>query len=576
MDQKSKSSFIAKQKRKHQYQLLLVVIGFIFIVLGSLWIHVQSDWTTDKRYSITPTTKTLLKEVKQPIHIEVFLAGDDLPAAFKRLSKSAEVLLSQFRSISNNNITYSIIDPLDDSSEEALQKLNHFKMSGIPVTIDAGKKGTAQRMVFPWALVAMQNQEGEVQYRPVFLQETNTPNLSRAILNKSEILLEYNFAQAIDDLTETEKAGVGYLTGNGQPFGYELIGLLGEIGQYYHLDTLNLQSTVQIPKDYKTIVVNQPTEEFSEVDKFKLDQYLMHGGQIVWNVNGVTGNLDSLQMTGQYNSMPVDLNLSDLFFHYGFRVNQVIVVDALNHVMIPLAPQGFEQAEHAMFPWIYYPILETNKEHPMGQQITGVLGRFVSSIDFNENDPNIIKTPILVSSRYTKAIAVPAPVQLESAMEQLNEAQYNMGVQTVGALFEGRMQSFYSRRQPQEVQDFIAQHQLQIKSSSDVDNKMFVAADGSLFLNAFSEQNGPSEMGIFRYSDFRFDNKVLLNNIMTYFNRGEQLIGARSKNFDIRLLDPQTVKKDRTKMQWLNIAVPILVYIIFAGVWFFIRKRKYS
>lgn len=578
MDTKNNKNqdYISNAKRKNQYQLIMVLIGFFVIVIGSLFVHFQSDWTNDKKYSITQASKDILRNLEEEVHIELFLAGDELPAAFKSLSKSSELTLKQFRNISKNKLTYTITDPLKDNSDLALEKLSNFKMSGIPVTISAGKKGTSQKMVFPWALVSVKTKEGQVHHRPVFLQETNTPELSRSILNRSEALLEYNFVQAIEALNTGDLSKVAYLTGNGEPFGFETLSLFREISQHYHLDTLNINEFPSISSEYKTVFINQPQDTFTEIQKFKLDQYIMHGGQVVWAVDGAHGTLDSLQMTGDYNSMPLDLNLSDLFFHYGFRVNQNIVLDALNYVDIPLMASGFDQAEPTMFPWLYYPILESNKGHLIGQQINGVLAQFASNIDFNNNDEAIRKIPLLTTSRFSKVVAVPAPVILESAMEQVDERQYTAGELVVGALLEGNMTSFYARRQPTAVQEFMDKHKIDLKRSTEEENAMVVFADGHLFTNLFSEEYGPMDMGTYQFSDYQFDNKVLLNNVMTYLNKNKDLLGARAKDFEVRLLDPKTVRENRNKMQWVNIAVPISMYVLLAGVWIFVRRRKYA
>lgn len=577
MESSENQNFIKQKKKKLQYQFFLVLIGFVCIVLGSLWLHIQMDWTQDKRYTITKTSKDILKDLNEDVYIEVFLSGKEMPAAFKKLSKSAELLLRQCRIISNNKITYDFIDPLadDKNAENALKKLNEFGLSGIPVTVDGGKKGSMQKMLFPWAIIHIKTAEGAVESKPVFLQETNTPNLSRAILNKSEILLEFNFINAIYELQNTEKKSVAYLRGNGQSFGYENISLFRELGKSFHVDSLNLQENKEIPLNYDLVFVQNPSDSFSEVDKFKLDQYLMKGGKILWAIDGATGTLDSLMATGSFNSMPVNLNLSDMFFHYGFRINQDLILDALDQVLIPLASEGFENAEPVMYPWVYNPVLSANAEHVIGKQTDAILTQMISSIDINENDPKIKKTPILLSSRYTKTQSVPAPILLESAMEEINEKQYNKGSQIGGLLLEGKWTSFYAKRQPKEVQEFIEQNNLSLKRSAEEEGKMIVFSDGQIFYNLFSEQSGPSEMGTFRYLDYQFDNKILLQNSLAYLNGEEKILSAKNKDFSVRLLDPQIVKEKRNIMQWLNIGIPILIYIILASVWFFVRRKKY-
>lgn len=577
MESSENQDFIKQKKKKIQYQFFFVLVAFIGIVLASLWIHIQMDWTQDKRYSITNTSKEILKDLNEEVYIEVFLSGKEMPAAFKKLSKSAALLLRQCRIISNNKITYEFIDPLaeDKNAENALSKLNKFGLSGIPVTIDGGKKGSMQKMLFPWAIVHIKGKDGTIDSKPIFLQETNTPNLSRAILNKSEILLEFNFINAIHELQNKEKKSVAYLRGNGQSFNYENISLFKELGKRFHVDSLNLQANIEIPSNYDLVFVQNPIDSFSEIDKFKLDQYLMKGGNIVWAIDGATGTLDSLMATGSFNSMPLNLNLSDLFFHYGFRINQDLILDALDQVLIPLASEGFENAEPVMYPWVYNPVLTANSEHMIGKQMDAILTQMISSIDINDSDPSITKTPILQSSKYSKTQSVPAPILLESAMEKINEKQYNKGSQIGGLLLEGRWTSFYAKRQPLEVQEFIEQNNLKLKRSADKEGKMIVFSDGQIFYNLYSEQAGPSEMGTFRYLDYQFDNKILLQNIIAYLNGDEKILKAKNKDFSVRLLDPQIVKEKRKVMQWLNIAIPILVYIIIAGLWFFLRRKKY-
>jgi ABC-2 type transport system permease protein len=561
-------------KRNKIGQRLFAIIALLVLVnIAAYFFYSRIDLTKDRRYTITPATKKMLRNLDNKVEVLVFLDGSDLPAAFQSLSQSTQSVLRNFRDISNNKISYRVIDPLGNDTT-ALQTLSQFRMSGIPVTINAGKKGTAQKMVFPWALVTLPTAGGESKAFPVFLQETNTPELSRKILMRSEILLEYNLANAIHQISRKEKNHIAYLTGNDEQFDDGVRAAFIALSRYYNLDTFNLGQNIAIPPLYKAIIINRPMVAFTEEDKFKLDQYLMNGGSIFWNINAVTGNLDSLQ-TGRYNAMPVDLNLNDLLFSYGVRVNTNLIEDAASSVDLPLMAGG-NNASPTPFQWIYFPVLQPGSDHPIVKNTNGVLARFVSSIDTNSNDAGIKKTVLLSSSRYSKTEAAPLPVILESAMVPPNPATFPQKNLMAAVLLEGSFNSAYQNRQPESVIRMIDSLRYPMISKSKQPGKLIIAGDGDLLMNEFSEKQGPSDMGFYRYSDYRFDNKVFLMNSMEYLTDPDNLLAARTKNFDNRILDPKIVERERTTWQFINIGIPVISILVLGAVFFFLRKKRYA
>lgn len=558
--------------------MTLQLCGFILLLIGInigvTFINGKVDLTKDNRYTITPATKKLLKDLPAKIEVTVFLTGDDLPAAFRRLSRSTLEMLRNFRDISNNKVSFQTLDPLGDDSL-ALQLLNGYRMSGIPVTIGAGKKGISQRMIFPWALITLKDDKGMTHGFPVFLQETNTPQLSRSILLRSEMLLEYSLANGIHQITKTNAAAVAYLTGNGEAFGYHVLAAFNALSHYYRLDTFNLEQNVQIPGSYAAIIINQPQKTFSEIDKFKIDQYLINGGRLYINVDGATGSLDSFNNEGRFNSMALNLNLDDLLYHYGVRLNHDLMEDAVNCAGIPLTAQG-NNPQPVIYPWVYFPVLQAGSEHPIVKNLNGVLGRFVSTLDTNANDPAIRKTILLASSDYSKIEPTPTPILLESAMVENNPATFLQKKLAAAILLEGKFASAYANRMPLEVKQFADAHHLSLKPEDGADGKIIVASDGALMMNEFSEKSGPSDLGIYRYSDFQFDNKTFLLNSMEYLTDPNNLLEARAKRFEKHLLDPKRVDEERDKWQWINIGVPIASIVLLGFVFGFIRKKRFG
>ncbi len=563
-----------KQQQKPVGRLAVIIVLIIAANIAAWFFHAQVDLTKDKRYTITEATHKMLKSLPNKIEVLVFLDGEDLPAPFQRLSYSAEEMLRQFRDISDNKVSYRVIDPLGKDTT-ALNILKQYRMNGIPVTINSGKKGMTQKMIFPWALVTTVDQQGQSLAYPVFLQEYNTAAIGRQILLKSEMLLEYNLANGIHQLSRKERPAIAYLTGNGEQFDPNIGATLVTLQQFYKIDTFNVSQQPAIPSTFKAVLINRPTLSFDERDKFKIDQYVMNGGNVLWSLNMVTGTLDSLR-SGQFNAMPMDLNLNDLLFHYGVRVNTNVIEDAVNNARIPLQSSGPNAAPN-MLPWVYFPVLSAGSDHPLVKHLDGVLGRFVSSIDINSNDPNIKKTVLLASSKYSKTEAAPLPIILQSAIEQPNPAAFPKANLPAAVLLEGNFTSLYAERRPVAVADMIDSLRLQVKVKGDHPGKMIVTGDADILYNEYSEKNGPLDLGeyIFEQS-MRYDNRSFLLNCMEYMTDEDNLLEARSKSFDSRILDPKVKEKEKGKWQFINIGIPVILILVLGSVFFFIRKRKYA
>ncbi len=564
----------AHKKNKTGQRLLAIIAVLLLVNIAAYYFYGQIDLTQDRRYTITPATKKMLQHLDNRVDIEVFLKGDELPAAFQSLAQSTEDLLRNFRDISNNKVDFHFTDPLGKDTS-ALATLAQFRMTGIPVTINAGKKGTTQKMIFPWALVTTIDATGKATAYPVFLQETNTQNISRTLLNKSVILLEYNLANAIHQISKKEKPAVAYLTGNDEAFGYSIWSAFNTLSRYYNLDTLNLQQNAAIPARYKTVIINSPMTAFTETDKFKLDQYVMNGGNLYMNINAVTGSLDSFRNAPRFNAMPIDLQLNDLLFHYGVRVNPNLIEDAVDYAGIPLAARD-NNAAPEIRPWVYFPVLKAGSEHPIVKNMGGILSRFVSSIDTNTNDAAIRKTVLLASSRYSKTEAAPLPVILESAIEDVHPATYTKRNVPAAVLLEGPFVSFYAGHVTQAVQRFADSLRLPVVAKTKSPGKIIVAGDGDLMVNEVSAKEGPLELGIYRYSDYKFDNKSFLLNSMEYLTDPDNLLEARTKNIETRILDPKRVEQERSTWQFVNIGIPVALILVLGAVFFFVRKRKYA
>ncbi|MNS19795.1 ABC-type uncharacterized transport system [compost metagenome] len=574
------SDNISNNKKKQLLFRLLGVIALLIIVnIAAYRWYAQLDLTKDKKYSTTEATHQFLKSLKGKVHITVFLKGKKIPAAFKNLSVSTEELLKTFSNNSGQRITYDFVDPTEGNDTAVIGILARYHITGYPVTINGEGGGSEQKMVYPWALVRYKPDNGAPERAmPVFLQQTNSMVLSKTILSRSEMLLEYNLANTIMNLQKDQQDFVAYLTGNDEIFTPEIASLFATIGAQYGLDTVNLQSQVAIdPRHYKAVIINRPFKAFDELDQFKIDQYIMNGGKVIFAIDAVQASIDSFRKKETFMGMPVDLKLNDLLFHYGVRINNDLVLDAASNAGIPVNSEG--QAQPKMFPWPYFPILQPGAEgHPISKNLDGVFARFASSIDINKNNNNIKKTALLTTSAYSKTEGAPAVIMFKTILDEPNPATFTKKNLIVAALLEGAFTSAFNGQYSNEVANFMAANHIILKPAAPANSKIIVLSDADILLNEVSEEEQrPMDMGVYRFNkSYRFDNITFLQNAMTYLVDDQNLLAAREKSFENRILDPKRIEAERSQWQMIAIAVPVILVGLLALIYTFVRKRKYT
>jgi ABC-2 type transport system permease protein len=558
-----------QKKKKYTLSLLALIVAILVVNIAAFRFHKQADLTRDSRFTITPATKALLANSPNYISVTVLLEGEDLPAGYKSLQAATEDVLRRFRDISGNRLDYHFVDPL--GKDTALENLiATYRMSGFPVKIANGKKGMTEKLVFPWALVSAGGRSW-----PVLLQETSSPMINRHILAQSEMLLEYNLASAIHKLNKPAPDSIAYLIGNGQPAGYEMFSAANLLGTNYKFEVIELGEQTAIPTKYKAVIINRPLQPFSETDKFKIDQYLLQGGNIFLAVDGANGSLDSFMTGPQFNALPIDLNLNDMLFTYGARINHNLVSDAEKCEGVPMQATGGKGGT-VHLPWVYYPILQTGSEHPIVKNMGEVLGKFVSSIDTVNQSEDITKTVLLTTSKYSRVEGAPMPVILAAAMTEPDRSQYKHPHQIIALMLEGKFTSLYAHRRPAEVSQLIDSLGAQPVTKAAKPGKIIMVGDGDILLNEVSEERGPMEMGTYKFSLNRYDNKIFMLNCMEHLVDPDNLLSARTKNFSTNILDPARVAAEQRMWQWVNIGGPVVLVVLAGAIFLFVRKRRYA
>jgi len=535
------------------YSALLLALNIV-----SSNYYTRFDFTADQRYSLSSTTKNIAEKIARPVHIKVYLKGE-FPTEFKRLQLETAQFLEEL-SAENNLISVVFIDPTDSIDELVKTGL---KASRLQVQ-ENGK--LSEVVMLPWAVVSY----GDKTEKISLLKDSHF-NSQEQQLENSVQHLEYAFANALHNLTNKKSKKIAILKGNGELDDVYIADFLRSIQPNYHLAPFTLDSVKNNPEktlqellDYDAAIIAKPTEYFNKKEKYVLDQFICHGGKTLWLIDNVQAELDSLMTTGEAMAFPRDLNLTDLLFSYGVRIQQDLVQDLYSSKITLATGNIGNKTQYDQFLWNYNPLVKSSLNHPITHNIEPVNLRFTSSIDTLKN--SVKKTILLSSSPLSKSVGTPRLVTLNSLSTPPNPKTYTKKGIPLAILLEGNIKSAYKQR----VKPFSYKEHIDDSSQS----KMIVISDGDMIANGVS--NGkPQELGLNRWTQETYGNKEFLLNAINYLLDDTGLIQIRSKEISLRYLNKQKAFENRTYWQLVNTIAPLLILSIFGIIFWQIRKRKY-
>lgn len=529
------------------------------------YIYERFDLTLDQRYTLSPAAKEIVNKADAPVIVDVFLEGE-FPPEFRRLQTEARQMLEEFAA-ENPNIHFNFINPIEDGADANEVATQFYQMGMTPARINVVENGrTSEEIVFPWAMANYGNKSVIVPLLKNQLGATTEERVESSVQQ-----LEYAFADAFMKLLEPRKKKIAVMRGNGELADANIADFIRSIQKYYFTAPFTLDSVGRDPqktldqlREYDLIIEAKPTEPYTEEEKLVLDQYLMSGGKQLWLLEHVAMETDSLfTNAGSAFALPRDLNLGDYFFRYGLRINPVLVKDIYSAPII-LATGSGNEAQFNPFPWLYFPLTASQKNHPIVNNIEAVKFEYASPIDTLAND--LDKTILLTSSPRTQLEGLPKEVSLNSISSQPDLDAFTAGEQALAVLLEGEFTSVYKNRvKPFPVQNFLEES---------VPTKMMVISDGDIIKNQL-QRGEPMELGYDRYTGSTYGNKEFLLNAVNYLLDDSGLINIRSKDISIAFLDLEEVEENRTFWQVINVVVPLLVLALFALLFIFWRRRKY-
>jgi len=574
-------------KTNKYISVVLLIVLVLFINILSSFINWNVDLTADKKYSFAKESTAIINSLEDKLFIKVYLEGD-FPAEFKKLQKSTEDLLKRFKVIGNNNIDFEFIDPNNVAND--IEKLALFKqlvkLKLSPTDLEIKKDGKqVNQIIFPGAIIYYKDKQAAVNFLKQSPRESPGSNI-----NTSIEALEYEFVSAIEHLTKNRLTKIAFLEGNGELSEQQVYDITESVlddnfnlSYYYKVDRFNIKefeidSTTMLPdltrqsallNAYKAIIIAKPTITFNNLDKLLIDQYIMKGGKVLWLVDGVKASMDSLQnKSGTFVATKNALNIDDQLLKYGVRINSNLIQD-LRSTKIPIIT-GYSnnKPQQSYFSWPYSALLVSDSKHAISKGLDGIKCEFVSSIDTIKN--NIRKTILLHSSKESRLNPAPSKISLGILENPPTTNSYNKEFLPIAILLEGEFESVFKDKLVQKNQ------QIQFIEKS-VNTKMIVISDGDMIANDLSNSGGIYPLGYDKNIKFTYPgNKHFLINAVQYLCGDNGLSHLKVKELSLRMLDKKKIQKNRFIIQLINIALPILLLLIFALFFVRYKKRKYA
>lgn len=577
------------------FAIFLILLVVVNMIADEFYFRI--DLTKEKRYTLANSTKNLLDSLDESIFFNVYLDGD-LTSDYKRLKEASRDILNELRQIAGDNIRFEFEDVL--SGKEIKEKdeiLKQLAGKGLEITRSeiADDREEAEKFIIPGAIVFYKGKE----YPLNFLKKKFGNSIEQDI-NQSIELLEFEIGNILRKCVAKNETKIGLITGHGELNDNEIADIANELSGFYSLSrfNLNLNDTnclKQVPKtvldsssrtsqvfinallqkinSYKGIIIAKPRTRFVDLEKFLIDQYIMNGGKVLWLLESLNAEMDSVGKFGSIFTYDYDINLSDILFRYGVRINPDLVQDMQCHG-IPVVSKG-GSGKPGFLPWLYYPLLNAgDSTHPIVKNMGSVWAQFASSIDTTSN-PDIKKTVLLQSSQYSRVAGNPVNVSLEILGLKPNPAVFNKPNLPVAVLLEGKFKSLY---------EHISGIKQDIPFKAKIDkNSMIVISDGDIIKNQVKQNTGEIyPLGYDRYASqtfgktVMFENKKFLLNCIDYLCDESNLIEVRTKNIELRLLDKTRVKAEKTQWQIINIVLPIIAIILFGFINYKLRIFKYA
>jgi gliding-associated putative ABC transporter substrate-binding component GldG len=589
---------------------VLILLNVIFSLL-----HFKLDLTADQRFSLARGTQAFLKKTKNQesrISLKIYLEGD-LPAEIQGFRNAIEDKLKDFKSLAGNRIEYEFVNP---NEGHASKKEEYFFLKGLfnkgilPTKVVYVKNGIQSQLVL-WAGAEISCSANGVIKESYLQFLPGTPNGDPLELNRINPIienalnnLEYNLLSAMRKISQSEKKRIAFLQGHGELKEQETINARAVLSPYFYLTTLTLGSEASYKElnDLDGIIVANPTQPFSDLDLYFLDQFVMNGGRLMVFMNTLHHQEDSLGKNYFDHTLRKNIKLDRMMFDYGIRMHENYVFDRV------CGYRKVQLKNTSSLSWPYY-VLSSPSLHPITRNIDPVYLPYPNELQLIERPGVRLSKILTTSSNANRSGIAPQislmdfqvfgenPLFIENPDDPINKI-------TLAAMAEGEIPSYFSNREladenSRSIESVAEMRKVpkkfrikKVKSSNDA--KVFVVGNGTFLANEYDSvfQGGSYQyrpypafpFNALKYSKIPdingrpliYGNQEFIQNLVDYMLGDNSVLDIRSRQIELRQLDQRKMMDEGNFIRYINLLIPFLLIALLGGVIFFLRKKKYQ
>lgn len=527
--------------------IALIVLGILAVVNFMSTRHfVRADLTEGKDFTISPSTRKVLRELDDIVNIEAYFSKE-LPPYLVGLERRVRDIFDEYRAYAQGNLSVKFTDPASDPQLE--QKMRFIGIPQAQVNIVEKDKSEVVNIYFGVAI----SYEDKKEVIPVI---------------QNVMTLEYDLTSAIVKVKRSEAKTLGFLTGHGEYTAeqdYE--GIRTSLAKQYSIVDVDLSGEKKIPPTINTLIVGGPKEKISERDKYEIDQYLMRGGRIIFLVDPV--NMDeSRGLSATAN----DTGLGDLLENYGVQIGQSLVLDGSSRANAAFS-SGYVQYR---VPYPYWPRVtrrQFSKDSPMVNQLESLVLTWASPVELIESKVSVSSEDGAGDTGKLSGVVLCNSSQYSWTKGQpynLNPQQRATGdlkIVPLAVAVSGKFDSFYTEKpalapdESDEADPEAPPVPEEVESATILESpetQIVVVGNASFITNKFLSMFG--------------SNQIFLENAVDWLTLGEDLISIRSRFVTNR---PLKEISEGTKLfiRIINICGASILVIAF-GLARFVFKRR--
>lgn len=547
----------------------LVSIIVVLVLLFTKTLFFRIDLTEEGRYSLSKAAKSLVVEMSEPLTVKIYLDGD-LDANMLRLRRAVEDMIRELNVYSAKQLMVETYNPNSATTDEEryaeYAMLEERGLRGMSVTVRERGGKMSEQVIFPWVEVC-----GSRDTMAVCLMQPSAQKSGEAAVNSAIADLEYLFVDAIRILNRKEVRKVAFIEGHGELAEEYTYDASDALSRYFQVDRGVIGTDASVLDGYDAIIIAKPMEQYSEGDKFIIDQYIMRGGRVLWLLDGAQMSNDMLSEGGTTPLIELDVNLNDMLFRYGVRLTPTIVEDMQCAYMPVNVARPDEEPRFEPIPWFYMPLLQGSPYHPITKTLQAVKADFASGIEIVGDTAGVRKEVLLITSNASHVHVAPTEINVMQAINVEPKEYFTTQYVPIAVAMEGEFESIYKHRMAP----------VGIKAEKIIDKskqtRMVVVADGDIIRNEI-EQHREGLMlvplGYDRVTRQMHSNRDFIVNTMLYLTDDEGVMQLRNRRVDLRLLNRAVVESQRDLWMWVNTLLPMVLLAMFGGVFFWLRKRK--